>query len=283
MATRKQRAANRRNAQLSTGPKTPEGKAAVRLNALKHGLVSEDAVIFVENEEAFNELRDTFLDHLQPAGPLETALVHQMVVAQWRLARCRGIETGLFELRLADEEKDLDSKEYVNLLCHQQLAQVFHKNTDPLAMLGRYEARIERSFFRALHELQRLQAARQPPDKTNSAEQTQIAPETEPSPLPQNDLTPADPINAIGEIARATGSRSSSPGKLLSMKPGFAASPSHHSIASASGHAESPAALPVGKQAPAPSVEESRIGGSEILADFRGADTHGCLDRKSVV
>ena len=28
MATRKQRAANRRNAQLSTGPRTPEGKAA---------------------------------------------------------------------------------------------------------------------------------------------------------------------------------------------------------------------------------------------------------------
>jgi hypothetical protein len=34
MATRKQRTAIRRNAQLSTGPKTPEGKAAVRLNAL---------------------------------------------------------------------------------------------------------------------------------------------------------------------------------------------------------------------------------------------------------
>jgi hypothetical protein len=50
MATRKQRAANRRNAQLSTGPKTPEGKAAVRLNALKHGLTAENAVIIGEEE-----------------------------------------------------------------------------------------------------------------------------------------------------------------------------------------------------------------------------------------
>jgi hypothetical protein len=79
MATRKQRAANRRNAQLSTGPVTPEGKAAVRLNALKHGLTAENATIFDEDEQAFNELRDTFLDQFHPDGPLETALVHQIV------------------------------------------------------------------------------------------------------------------------------------------------------------------------------------------------------------
>ena len=195
MATRKQRAANRRNAKLSTGPVTPEGKAAVRLNALKHGLTAEDTVIFVEDEQAFNELRDTFLDQFHPDGPLETALVHQIVMTQWRLGRLRGIETGLFELRLVDYEDDLDGEVYANLTTHQKLAYVFRRNTQDLTLLGRYEARIERAFYRALHELQRLQAARRQPDppppvKTNSAEPTQIAPETEASPLPQNGLAP---------------------------------------------------------------------------------------------
>ena len=37
--------ANRRNALHSTGPKTPEGKAHVRLNALKHGFLSKQIVI----------------------------------------------------------------------------------------------------------------------------------------------------------------------------------------------------------------------------------------------
>jgi hypothetical protein len=41
----KQTQANRRNAQKSTGPKTPEGKAAVRHNALKHGLLAERVLV----------------------------------------------------------------------------------------------------------------------------------------------------------------------------------------------------------------------------------------------
>src|SRR5207245_1575648 len=41
----KQIEANRRNAEKSTGPTSPEGKFAVRLNALKHGLLARETVI----------------------------------------------------------------------------------------------------------------------------------------------------------------------------------------------------------------------------------------------
>jgi hypothetical protein len=189
MATRRQRAANRRNAQRSTGPKTPEGKAAVRLNALKHGLCAEDAVIFHEDAEAFKDLLHTFLDHFRPVGPLETALVHQIVTAQWRLARCRKIETGIFELSFEDDRGDLEAN-HPGFNATERLGYLFRGNTETLATLSRYEARTERSFYRALHELQRLQAARPHPVKTDSADQTQPAPETQPNPLPQNDLAP---------------------------------------------------------------------------------------------
>jgi hypothetical protein len=46
---------NRRNAQLSTGPRTPQGKAAVRYNGLGHGLTARHAVLAGENPAAFEE------------------------------------------------------------------------------------------------------------------------------------------------------------------------------------------------------------------------------------
>ena len=58
MATIKQIEANRRNAQQSTGPKTPEGKAAVRLNALRHGLRARTVVLPGEQPEEFQQLCD---------------------------------------------------------------------------------------------------------------------------------------------------------------------------------------------------------------------------------
>jgi hypothetical protein len=60
MISQRQLAANRRNAQLSTGPQTPEGRAAVRSNALRHGLTAKIAVLDNENPEHFQEMLDAF-------------------------------------------------------------------------------------------------------------------------------------------------------------------------------------------------------------------------------
>jgi len=45
MSTRKQRLANKRNAQSSTGPKSDEGKHRSAQNALKHGTYALESVI----------------------------------------------------------------------------------------------------------------------------------------------------------------------------------------------------------------------------------------------
>jgi predicted metallopeptidase len=61
MATDKQIAANRLNAQKTTGPRTPEGRAAVRLNGVTHGLTAQTLVLKGEGESDFKQLSDDAL------------------------------------------------------------------------------------------------------------------------------------------------------------------------------------------------------------------------------
>lgn len=87
MTSEKQAQANRQNALKSTGPKTPEGKAAVRHNAVKHGLLAEDALIPGEDEATFKDLDERLRDELQPVGELENMLVDRITTVHWRLRR----------------------------------------------------------------------------------------------------------------------------------------------------------------------------------------------------
>lgn len=87
MATEKQIAANRANAQKSTGPSTPEGKAKSSLNSLRHGLLARTVVLQGESEDRFNETFQAVLDEFNPATPTEYLLVENMAVAHWRKRR----------------------------------------------------------------------------------------------------------------------------------------------------------------------------------------------------
>jgi hypothetical protein len=96
MTSEKKAEANRRNALKSTGPKTPEGKAAVRLNALRHGLRSEEILLPGEDEQALRELDEYLRAELQPVGELENLLIDRVVAAYWRLRRLGRVEAGIF-------------------------------------------------------------------------------------------------------------------------------------------------------------------------------------------
>ena len=103
MTSDKQAKANRQNALRSTGPKTPEGKAAVRLNALRHGLLSQETLLPGEDEEALRELGERLRDELQPVGELENLLVARIIAAIWRLRRLGRVEAGIFARELYAE------------------------------------------------------------------------------------------------------------------------------------------------------------------------------------
>ena len=96
MASEKQREANRRNALNSTGPKTCEGKAAVRLNSLRHGLRADSLILPGESQEAFDSLRDSLEEDYQPQSQTEKLLVEQMAIAHWKLARTEKLEATLY-------------------------------------------------------------------------------------------------------------------------------------------------------------------------------------------
>jgi len=84
MATESQIIANRRNAQKSTGPHTPHGKAE------KHGLSARRAVISSESQADFDLYRGQILTELAPESPMESILAERIVNLSWRLKRvCR--------------------------------------------------------------------------------------------------------------------------------------------------------------------------------------------------
>ena len=80
MATERQKEANKLNAQKSTGPKTPEGKAKSCLNRLSHGFASNATVMPGEDPEEFKALLSDLTGEHQPATATEQILVEKMAI-----------------------------------------------------------------------------------------------------------------------------------------------------------------------------------------------------------
>ena len=97
MASESQTAANRRNAQKSTGPKTPEGKAASRRNALRHGLTAEQIVIFDESADDYAAYAGDMRTAYAPADAAEEALVERITHGSWRLRRVWRVEAAAID------------------------------------------------------------------------------------------------------------------------------------------------------------------------------------------
>lgn len=105
MTTTKQQTANQANSQNSTGAKTPEGKAVVAGNALKHGLLSTKLILDGEARGDYQALLSGLLASLNPAGMLEQVLVEKVAVALWKQKRLVTAESASIELSRRMEAK----------------------------------------------------------------------------------------------------------------------------------------------------------------------------------
>lgn len=148
--------ANRRNALKSTGPRTAEGKAISAQNASQHGLLSREALLPDDDRGAFEAFAEGTRVQLAPVGTVEAILVDRLVGCAWRLRRIQAVEAQLFQWNRMDTDYGDDADEDVD----RGVGHGYAGARDTFALLSRYEASLERSMFRALHELQRLQAAR---------------------------------------------------------------------------------------------------------------------------
>ena len=100
MATAKQIEANRRNAQKSTGPKTQEGKAASRFNAVRHGLRASQLALPHEDPEEVQGFVDALIEAIAPRDAFEAELAADIATLSWKLRRAERYEHAYLAKRM---------------------------------------------------------------------------------------------------------------------------------------------------------------------------------------
>ncbi len=161
MSSQKRIDANRRNAQKSTGPCTPEGKARSAQNALRHGLasISPHAFLAAEDRTAFDRMLAGYMRIYEPAHPDEVDLLTDAVFCKWRQQRAWTAEAQQLEMAIAENQYDLQKRlPKANVAAH--LANGFIHSAEQSQLLRRYEAQLHRQYLRNLKELRDLQATR---------------------------------------------------------------------------------------------------------------------------
>jgi hypothetical protein len=99
MSSFRQIEANRRNARLSTGPVTEEGKRKSRQNALRHGLTAETVIDALEDAEDYVAFEMAVTADYDAQSAVERELVLRLASLLWRLRRATAIESGLFKIQ----------------------------------------------------------------------------------------------------------------------------------------------------------------------------------------
>jgi hypothetical protein len=193
--------ANRANAQKSSGPKTPEGKAAVSGHALQHGLCAANFVILTEDVNDFNGYRQSYMGRLGPRDGVEIDLIDRMVHAGWTERRTWSMENDTIDLQLKRMAPSLAGEIFDPTPGERAARAIEELAKQPtLPLLHRYAARLSNEFQRALKTLLELRervplvppgTPIQDPVAQASACGTEEPCQTKP--IPESDTTPDGP------------------------------------------------------------------------------------------
>ncbi len=176
----KQIAANQANAQKSTGPTSPEGKARARMNGMRHNLTGQAFLMTEEDRLAYDAFSKPYIETLQPANPIETQLAQVIAQENHRLNRIHAIEENTFALGhfgRAGAKIDAEHPEV-----HHALTQaiVFATEGKTFQNLSLYEQRLTRSIHKNMQLLIELQDRRKAEERAKALEQEKVDRESKP-------------------------------------------------------------------------------------------------------
>jgi hypothetical protein len=162
-------AANRANAQLSTGPRTEAGKTISSVNAVKSGLTGRTVLLPSDDVEAYKAHIARFEKTLAPVGDQEKYLVQSLADTQWRLDRIPNLEAGMFALGRLRHAELFAEQENLPLRRAMIDAHILVEDAKHLKNLHLQESRLLRRYQQDLKELKELQAERKKAEEEKAA------------------------------------------------------------------------------------------------------------------
>ncbi len=159
MTTQKQIDANRRNAEKSTGPQSPETKAKTRLNAMRDGFTGQVTTLSDEDRPIFEKFKSDFIKDLAPKTVMELSLASSIAWDTWRLNHLRAVEMNIYALGTANNSVEIESDDPQ---IHTAIsgAVTFVDEAKRFALMSMYEQRMNRGIHKNLTTLRQLQAER---------------------------------------------------------------------------------------------------------------------------
>ena len=187
MATQAQVLANQANAQLSTGPRTEEGRTRSAANATKHGLSAAFRVLPHEDQEDFDELLEDLVKEHQPSTCHQVYLVEQIAKAWWTVARAQRLETRAMEHLAGLLEPSPDDPDSMIV------ANMFKSNPNALTTLQRYLTQNQNHYHRLWRELKTAKQLENEAKYVDSLSKVVTRTMLE-APLPDHPAASSDPI-----------------------------------------------------------------------------------------
>ena len=135
--------ANQENAQLSTGPKTEEGKARSAQNARTHGLTALVVATKGEDAAGYAVFQESYLKELDPQTVGQMELAERIVGMVWKVRRGETLETALWNSSGGSLE---------------DMAVMLGTHARELELVLRYARQNERQLSCAREEYRRMQA-----------------------------------------------------------------------------------------------------------------------------
>ena len=144
MATQAQIAANQANAQLSTGPRSAQGKAHSSMNNLRYGFRSQSVLLPGDDPAEYEALLQELSGHFTPRDLSEQRMVREMADAEWRLRRVRQYQEKILALRIKGLDRRFPGSHPITL---QALAyEALLNDSRAFAQFLRYETKYERQY-----------------------------------------------------------------------------------------------------------------------------------------